>query len=150
MSKPGLEASAKEKGAELRTFLLADHGLKLYSNGVVAADEYLSKNADLVKRFVRASLKGWQFALHNPEKAAQDQLKFVPSLNPQTTVAELGVVKDLAVTPATQKSGLGSFEAADMQASVEFIVKYVGLSGQAPAASDISATGFLPSPAITP
>jgi len=150
MSKPGLEASAKEKGAELRTFLLADHGLKLYSNGVVATDEYLSKNADLVKRFVRASLKGWQFALHNPDKAAQDQLKFVPSLNPQTTVAELGVVKDLAVTTATQKSGLGSFEAAEMQASVEFIVKYLGLSGQAPAASDISAAGFLPSPAITP
>jgi NitT/TauT family transport system substrate-binding protein len=150
MSKPGLEASAKEKGAELRTFLLANHGLKLYSNGVVATDEYLSKNADLVKRFVRASLKGWQFALHNPEKAAQDQIKFVPSLNPQTTVAELGVVKDLAVTPATQKSGLGSFEPAEMQASVDFIVKHVGLSGQAPAAADIYASGFLPSPAITP
>jgi len=103
-----------------------------------------------VKRFVRASLKGWQFALHNPEKAAQDQIKFVPSLNPQTTVAELGVVKDLAVTPATQKSGLGSFEPAEMQASVDFIVKHVGLSGQAPAAADIYASGFLPSPAITP
>ncbi len=150
MSKPGLEASAKEKGAELRTFLLADHGLKLYSNGVVATDDYLSKNADLVKRFVDASLKGWQFALHNPEKAAQDQLKFVPSLNPQTIVAELEVVKGLAVTPSTEKNGLGSFDPAEMQASVDFIVKYVGLSGQAPAASDISAAGFLPSSGIKP
>jgi NitT/TauT family transport system substrate-binding protein len=150
MSKPGLEASAKEKGGELRTFLLADHGLKLYSNGIVATDDYLSKDADLVKRFVRASLKGWQFALHNPDKAAQDQIKFVPSINPQTAVAELGVVKDLAVTPATEKNGLGSFDPAEMQASVDFIVKYVGLSGQAPAATDIYATGFLPSPAIKP
>jgi len=150
MSKPGLEASAKEKGAELRTFLLADHGLKLYSNGIVATDDYLSKNADLVKRFVRASLKGWQFALHNPDKAAQDQIKFVQSINPQTEVVELGVVKDLAVTPATEKNGLGTFDPAEMQASVDFIVKYVGLSGQAPAATDIYATGFLPSPAIKP
>jgi NitT/TauT family transport system substrate-binding protein len=150
MSKPGLEASAKEKGAELRTFLLADHGLKLYSNGIVGTDEYLAKNADIVKRFVRASLKGWQFALNNPDKAAQDQVKFVPSINPQTAVAELGVVKDLAVTPATEKNGLGSFASAEMQASVDFIVKYVGMSGQAPAATDIYATGFLPSPAIKP
>jgi NitT/TauT family transport system substrate-binding protein len=150
MSKPGLEAGAKEKGAELRTFLLADHGLKLYSNGVVATDDYLAKNADVVKRFVRASLKGWQFALHNPEKAAEDQIKFVPSLNPKTTVAELAVVKGLAVTPATEKNGFGSFDPAEMQASLDFIVKYVGLSGQAPAAADIYATGFLPSPAIKP
>jgi NitT/TauT family transport system substrate-binding protein len=150
MSKPGLEASAKEKGVELRTFLLADHGLKLYSNGIVATDDYLGKNADLVKRFVRASLKGWQFALHNPEKAAQDQIKFVPSLNPQTAVAELGVVKTLAVTPATEKNGLGSFDPAEMKASLDFIVKYVGLSGQAPAANDIYAAGFLPSPPIKP
>jgi NitT/TauT family transport system substrate-binding protein len=150
MSKPGLEASAKEKDAELRTFLLADHGLKLYSNGIVATDDYLAKNADLVKRFVRASLKGWQFALHNPEKAAQDQIKFVPSINPQTAVAELGVIKDLAVTPATEKNGLGSFDPAEMKASVDFVVKYVGLSGQAPAATDIYATGFLPSPAVKP
>lgn len=150
MSKPGLEAAAKDKGAELRTFLLADHGLKLYSNGIVATDDYLAKNADLVKRFVRASLKGWQFALHDPEKAAQDQIKFVPSINPQTAVAELGVVKGLAVTPSTEKNGLGSFDPAEMQASLDFVVKYVGLSGQAPAATDIYATGFLPSPAIKP
>jgi NitT/TauT family transport system substrate-binding protein len=150
MSKPALEAGAKEKGTELRTFLLADHGLKLYSNGVVATDDYLSKNADLVKRFVRASLKGWQFALDNPEKAAEDQLKFIPSLNPKTTVAELAVVKGLAVTAATEKNGLGSFEPSEMKASVDFIAKYVGLSGQPPAASDIYATGFLPTSPVKP
>src|SRR3974390_292801 len=150
MSKPGLEAAAKEKGTELRTFLLADHGLKLYSNGVVATDEYLTQNADVVKRFVHASLKGWQFAFQNPEKAAEDQLKFVPSLNPKTTIAELAVVKGLAVTPATEKNGLGSFDPAEMKASVDFIVKYVGLSGQGPAGTEIFATGFLPSPAIKP
>jgi NitT/TauT family transport system substrate-binding protein len=59
-------------------------------------------------------------------------------------------VKGLAVTPATEKNGLGSFDPVEMKASLDFIVKYVGLSGQAPAANDIYATGFLPSPAIKP
>lgn len=150
MSKPGLEAAAKAKNEKLRTFLLADHGLKLYSNGIVATDDYLSKNADVMKRFVRASLRGWKFALHNPRKAAEDEIKFVPSLKVGTSVAELEIVKGLAVTPAVKKHGLGWFDPAEMKASVDFVVKYIGVSGTPPAASDIYATGFLPSPPIKP
>lgn len=150
MAKPGLEGAAKAKGAELRTFLLADHGLKLYSNGIVTTDDYLSKNADVVKRFVRASLRGWQFALRNPKKAAEGQIKFVPSLNIDKSVAEIGVVKDLAVTPEVEKHGLGWFDPAEMKSSLDFVIKNVGISGTPPAATDLYATGFLPSPPIKP
>ena len=150
MSKPGLEAAAKAKGAELRTFLLADHGLTLYSNGIVATDDYLAKNADVVKRFVRASLRGWQFALKNPKKAVEDEIKFVPSLDLAKSVAEIGVVKDLAVTPAVEKHGLGWFDPAEMKSSLDFMVKYVGVGAHPPAAADLYATGFLPNPPVMP
>ena len=150
MSKPGLEAAAKGKGAELRTFLLADHGLTLYSNGVVASEDYLAKNADVVKRFVHASLRGWQFALKNPQKAAEDQAKLVPSLDAAKSVAEIEVVKGLAVTPAVEKNGLGSFDQAEMKSSLDFMVKYVGVGDKPPAATDLYATGFLPATPIKP
>jgi NitT/TauT family transport system substrate-binding protein len=150
MAEPGLAAAAKAKNEELRTYLLADHGLKLYSNGIVATEGYLSKNADVMKRFVRGSLRGWQFALRNPEKAAADQIKFVPSLDINKSVAEIGIVKELAVTPAVEKNGLGWFDPAEMKASLDFMIKYVGLGGTPPSASDLYATGFLPSPPIKP
>jgi NitT/TauT family transport system substrate-binding protein len=150
MSKPGLEAAAKAKGAELRTFLLAAHGLTLYSNGIVATEDYLAKNPDVVKRFVRASLRGWQFALKNPKKAIEDEVKFVPSLDPAKSVAEIAVVKDLAVTPAVEKYGLGSFDPAEMKSSLDFMVKYVGVGANPPAATDLYATGFLPNPPVKP
>lgn len=150
MSEPGLAAAAKAKNATLRTFLLADHGLKLRSNGIIATDDYLSKHADIAKRFVRASLRGWQFALRNPKKAAEDQIKFVPTLAVDKSVAELAIVKDLAVTPEVEKHGLGWFDAAQMQSSLEFMIKYVGFNGKPPRAADLYATGFLPSPAIMP
>src|SRR5438270_606908 len=66
MSKPGLEAGARDAKAELRTLLLADHGLELYGNGIVATEETISKNPDLVARFVRAGLRGWKFAMASP------------------------------------------------------------------------------------
>ena len=150
MAKPGLEGAAKAKGTELRTFLLADHGLKLYSNGIVTTEDYLAKHPDIVKRFVKASLQGWQFALRNPKKAAEDQIKFVPSLNAAKSVAELAVVKNLAVTPEVKKHGLGWFDPAEMKANLAFVTKYVGIGGKAPAASDLYATGYLPSPPIEP
>jgi NitT/TauT family transport system substrate-binding protein len=150
MAKPGLEGAAKGKGTELRTFLLADHGLKLYSNGIVTTEGHLSKNPDIVKRFVKASLRGWQFALRNPKKAAEDQIKFIPTLNVAKSVAEIAVVKGLAVTPDVEKHGLGWFDPAEMKVSLEFVIKNVGISGTTPAATDLYAIGYLPSPPIKP
>jgi len=150
MAKPGLEAGAKTANAELRTFLLADHGLELYANGIAATDDYIAKNADVLKRFTRAALKGWKFALANPEKAAADQIKYVPSLKPDVIVAEIKVVAGLAITPDTKQHGFGWFDPNKMQANIDFVSKYVGISGTAPKAADISATGFLPSPPVMP
>src|SRR5690349_9549225 len=110
MAKPGLEAGAKGANAELRTLLLADHGLDLYSNGIAVTDDYLAKNPDVVKRFVRAALKGWKFTLDNPDKAAADQIKYIAALKPDVIVAEIKVVADLAVTADTKKNGLGWFD----------------------------------------
>jgi NitT/TauT family transport system substrate-binding protein len=150
MAKPGLEAGAKGANAELRTLLLADHGLDLYSNGIAVTDDFLAKNPDVVKRFVRAALKGWKFTLDNPDKAAADQIKSIATLKPDAIVAEIKIVADLAVTPDTKKNGLGWFDPAKMKSNVDFVAKYVGLPGQAPAATDVYASGFLPDPPVIP
>lgn len=150
MAKPGLEAAARAKHEELRTFLLADHGLKLYSNGIVTTDAYLAKHPDVVKRFVRASLRGWRFALLHPKKAVEDEIKSVPSLNLKKSVAEIAVDRSLAVTPDTEKHGLGWIDPAKMKSSLEFIKKNVGLGGAKVKASDLYSTAFLPSKPIKP
>jgi NitT/TauT family transport system substrate-binding protein len=150
MSKPGLEQGAKDAGTELRTLLLADHGLELYSNGIAATEDYIAKNPDVVKKFVRAALKGWKFAMANPDKAAADELKYKASLKPDVIKAELEVVRNLAVTPDVKAHGYGWFEPAKMQANLDFVKKYIGVSGNAPKASDLYLTGYLPEPPIKP
>jgi NitT/TauT family transport system substrate-binding protein len=137
MAKPGLEMGAKDANTELRTFLLSDHGLDLYSNGLAASEDYLARNGDVVKAFVRAGLKGWKLALANPQKAADDQIKYVASLKPDIIVAELKIVGDLAVTPDVKQNGLGWFDPAGMTSALDFVSKYVGMTGTPPAAADI-------------
>jgi NitT/TauT family transport system substrate-binding protein len=104
----------------------------------------------MLKRFVRASLKGWKFALANPQKAAADEIQYVPTLKPDGVVAEIGVVGDLAVTADTKKNGLGWFDPAKMKANVDFVTKYIGVNGTPPAPTDIYATGFLPAAPVMP
>ncbi|MGH3505302.1 MAG: ABC transporter substrate-binding protein, partial [Nocardioidaceae bacterium] len=54
MSKPAL-AKSVPSDKKLVTFLLADHGLKLYGNGIVVPNSYLKSNGDVVRKFVKAS-----------------------------------------------------------------------------------------------
>ena len=65
-------------------------------------------------------------------------------------MAELAIVRDLAVTPEVRQNGLGWFDPIGMKSALDFVVKYVGVTGTPPPATDIYATGFLPTPAITP
>ena len=78
------------------------------------------------------------------------QKAIVPSLNEAGIAAEIEVVRDLAVTPDTKKNGLGSFDPASFQANLDFVVKYIGVTGAAPKAEDLYATGFLPPQPVIP
>ena len=150
MSKPGLSAAAKASGMELQTFLPGDHGLQLYSNGIGVKEDYLAKNPDAVRGFVRAALKGWKFALDHPDKAADDLIKFVPSLKPESVRAEIEIIRALSVTADTEKNGLGWFDPAKMKQDLDFTIKYIGISGTPPKAEELYADGFLPNPPVNP
>jgi NitT/TauT family transport system substrate-binding protein len=150
MGKPGLAAAAEGVHEKLQTFIPADNGLQLYSNGIGVTEQYLSQNPKVVKGFVRAAMKGWKFALDNPAKAAQDELQYVPSLKPEVIEAELNIVRDLVVTPDTQQHGFGWFDPAQIKTNVDFVTKYIGITGTPPAPADMYATGFLPDPLIKP
>lgn len=150
MAQPGLAHAAATVGAKLETYLLADHGLDLYSLGISGTDRFIAENQEVVKGFVRAALRGWKLALSDPQRAAVLQRKFVPALNPTVILAEIAVVRTLAVTAATRQHGLGWFNPARFQANLDFVTKYVGVRGTPPKAADLYATGFLPQPPILP
>jgi len=149
MTKPAVMRAVK--GAKVVTFLFADHGLDLYSNGIGAKESYLKDHPDVVKGFVRATLKGYQYAFRHPEEAADIIQKYNKALNKDITVQELAIVKDLTVTPDVMKHGLGTFTQARMTSSVDWMVENGGFpKDKAPKVQDVYATGFLPTKPIMP
>jgi len=150
MAQPGLTRGAMGVKAKLSTYLLGNHGLQLYSNGIGATEAYIKKNPQVMKGFVRASLRGWKDALANPAEAADLQRRYAKGLKRDIIIAEIGVLRTLAVTPDTQKNGLGWYDPAKMKVSLDFVKKYVGIKGKAPKAEDLYVNGFLPATPIRP
>jgi len=146
MSKPGIEKAAP---GDAQTFLFADHGLKLYSNGILAREDYLNANGEKVKGFVKASLEGWRETIADPKAAAEIIAKHVKGLDPDVVLAEIGIVNDLVVTDQTRAKGLGSIDPAIMEASVALIARSIE-NGSKIAAKGVYDAGFLPQPPIKP
>jgi len=146
MSKPGI---AKAAPGDEQTFLLADHGLKLYSNGILARADYLTANAGTAWAFVKASLQGWRDTIADPKAAAEIIAKYVKGLDPDVTLAEINIVDDLVITAETQAKGLGFIDPAIMAASVGLIAKSVDSGGNIQAADTYDAS-FVPQPPIKP
>lgn len=148
MSEPGIRRAVKD--AEPKCMLLGDHGLDIYSNGIGVREDFLQQNPEVVRGFIRAALRGWKDAMSNPEEAAKIQVQFVRALDPSLIVDELRVVRRLAVTPDTEKNGLGAMNREKMQRSVEFMNNNVEISGRKRTVDDIYRSGYLPTPPILP
>ena len=44
-----------------------DYGIHFYGDVLVTTDDLIENDPDLVRRFTRATLKGWTYAVENPE-----------------------------------------------------------------------------------
>ncbi|HVL35277.1 MAG TPA: ABC transporter substrate-binding protein [Burkholderiales bacterium] len=148
MSETAIRRAVKD--AEVRHMMLADHGLDIYANGIGVREDFLKKNPDVVRRFVRAALRGWKDALANPEEAAALQVQTVKALNPTVIVEELQVVRRLALVPDTEKNGLGWIDPTKLKRTVDFINSNFDVAGRRFSAEDLHRPGFLPKEPIRP
>ena len=73
---------AKQAGAEVRTILISSSGYDPYRVQFTTHD-FAMQHGDIVAKFVRASIRGWQDYLRDPEPTNSYLLKLNPALNPQ-------------------------------------------------------------------
>lgn len=72
---------ANEKGQTLNVIYPDDYGLQFYADTLITSDALIKQNPGLVQRFVRATIKGWNWALLYPEDAGMLSLRYNPNLS---------------------------------------------------------------------
>ena len=69
----------RNKGVNLTLIWPGDYGINFYCDTLVTSVKYLQKNRDTALRFLRATLKGWQYAIEHSEEAVDVTMKYVQS-----------------------------------------------------------------------
>lgn len=72
---------AKQAGAQVRTLLISSSGYDPYRVQFTTRD-FAAQHPDIVAKFVRASIRGWQSYLSEPTATNAYLLKLNPALNP--------------------------------------------------------------------
>jgi NitT/TauT family transport system substrate-binding protein len=125
--------AAKEKGFDVNIVYPADYGVDLYADTLFTTETMLKEKPDVVKKFVTATLQGWNDAIAAPEEAAKTTVKYgdrltydhelammkasIPLLKPDSKPvgsmdeAGWGAVQKLLVGAGFQKSPINVAEA---------------------------------------
>jgi NitT/TauT family transport system substrate-binding protein len=67
----------RQDGYQVNTIWPSDYGIHFYSDTLTTTDRLIREKPDLVTRFLRASLKGWQDAIKDYEQAVSVTMKYV-------------------------------------------------------------------------
>jgi NitT/TauT family transport system substrate-binding protein len=106
-NRPRYAKAAKEAGKKLVALLWADHGIDLYTNGLVVSDENLAKRKDLTLKFTRAFMKSYAWAFRNREAATDIFLKKYPEQNRDAAMEALRIHLFHLFDQNTDKNGFG-------------------------------------------
>jgi NitT/TauT family transport system substrate-binding protein len=111
---------AKQAGAEIRTLLISSSGYDPYRVQFTTQD-YVLQHTDVVARFVRASIRGWQEYLRNPGPTNDALLKLNPALNPAQEAYTAQTLRDGHFITGEDPSGaqIGRMTARRWQASYD-------------------------------
>lgn len=112
---------------DVTKLMYRDWGVDTYGNGLVAKESYIDDNPDVVERFVRATMKGWGYALQNPEEAVDIVVKMFPELEEDSVALEWEITTEHIWNEETQDTGIGYMVKEKMQKSIDITVQVFGI-----------------------
>jgi NitT/TauT family transport system substrate-binding protein len=81
--------TAEQAGYKLNLIFPDDYGVHFYGDTLITTDKLISTNPDVVQRFLRATLKGWTYAVENADQLGQAVQQYNPKLTPAIITAQM-------------------------------------------------------------
>lgn len=116
------------KAGELNIIDYADYGLDFPGDTLFTSRQVLEQKADLCERMVRASLRGWQYAVDNPEEAADIVLKYDES-GVQTRGHQLSMMNEIAKLVVLPVRPLGFTDRDSVRRTIDTLLSYGVIDG---------------------
>jgi putative hydroxymethylpyrimidine transport system substrate-binding protein len=99
---------AADDQSTYKYFAFYENGLpRYYTLGVVASEDTVNKNPELARRFLRAWVKGLDWAINNQKAAIDNMRRRIPEINEKEATANFAEIARISQSPDTQAHGLG-------------------------------------------
>ena len=121
----------KQRGLQPAALRFSENGANIVGMTIVAKNDLIKTNPDLVRRFVRATIKSWEEAKKNPGAAVDAALKVKSDLNRQSTLEQLQVDIEL-LDSVNSKGRIGWGAQADWEQTLDLLKKYRDLKTSEP------------------
>lgn len=121
----------KYKGQEPAALRYADHGANIVGMTILTTGNTIKTKPDLVRRFVKASVRSWEEAKKNPNAAVDAAMKVKPDLNRQSTMDQMMVDFEL-LDSANSKGKIGMGAQADWEQTISLLKQYRDLDTKEP------------------
>jgi NitT/TauT family transport system substrate-binding protein len=111
------------QGIDVNVIAVSD-SFPLASDGIIASEKMLSDDPELVRGFVRATMRGMQDVIDNPNAVFDTVVSYIPEAQRGDAALQLKVLQ--ATTPfwqseLTKQNGLGFTDSASWQATHQFL-----------------------------
>jgi NitT/TauT family transport system substrate-binding protein len=120
----------RDRGHKVVDIFYRDVGVPTVGLSVIARDEKIAADPDLYKKFVAASLEGWEAARKNPKAASEAVTKQFPTATIEQIGKQLDV--DLKLVCAPGATALGRVPDANWQTTYTLLTKYLELPTSKP------------------
>ena len=112
------------KPADLTVFKYEEQGVATLEDGLYTLESKLrdAATAEKLTRFLKASMKGWDYAIKNQPEAVKIVLNN-DNTGAQTAAHQTRMMGEIAKLVADQPKGLGYLEQADYDRTVDILLK---------------------------
>lgn len=139
-----LVAQSLDPEKDIRWFHYADHGIELYSNGILVSQQLIRDKPRVVAGLVRAVHKGLRDTLSDPDAAIEALAKREPLINKELEKRRLVyALKTVVFTPEVATAGVGDVNDERLKRSVAQLAAVFELPRQ-PAPAEVFDRRFLP------
>jgi NitT/TauT family transport system substrate-binding protein len=107
-------------------------GVSTLSSAIIVNTEWLkdAKNQDQVRRFLRASQRGWQYAFDHRDEAADIFLKHAPAFNKEIALLEINGTMTILRTKNTEGKALAWSATQDWKDTQDLLEQFAKLKPQ--------------------
>lgn len=136
-----LRATANEA---LTAFSYSSFGVDTMGDGVAAHADTVRTAPNVVRGFVRATLRAYRYALANPDEAIASLAKVAPNIKREVELEKLKATGPLLESADTKANGMGFSSNAKWASTQAFMLEFGGLSKAAADVSTYYTNDFLP------